>query len=222
MHSAYSNALRHLVNRRALSADEVAQSYQPLGYGIALDHLSDRLNLMTAGERYSAEAIETMKASVAQAKEDLKAEGADRTAVYAAVMDEYEEFMEGTPANLSFHVVSDLHTSSDASLNLFETALADMNTVNPDAKAILLAGDLPQNGKPEEMTKFYEKLVAGLGEETEGVFVCMGNQEMRGPTSSQWEDRPEGVNAHYPIISASCLENNGKYMGEQTDKVYYD
>lgn len=72
------------------------------------------------------------------------------------------------------------------------------------------------------MTSFYDRLEAGLSEKIEGVLVAMGNHEMRGPTSSQWEDSPGGVNAHFPIISASYLENNARYMGENDDKLYYD
>ena len=218
------------VSRRALSAEEIAASANTYLMDLELERIDRPIDLMTAGERYTPDAIETMKAPLAKAREDMKAEGADRQAIYDALLQaiydallkEYDTFMEGTPAKLSFHVVSDLHTSSEASLNTFSKALADMNTINPEAKAILLAGDLTQSGTPEQMTSFYDRLEAGLSEKTEGVLVAMGNHEMRGPTSSQWEDSPGGVNAHFPIISASYLENNARYMGENDDKLYYD
>ena len=141
------------------------------------------------------------------------------------MMQEYERFMDGKPANMSFHLISDTHLVSNSDseeAEYFKTALQDMKEINPNAQAFLTAGDNTQDGKEKEMKVFYDILDAYNPVGDDQTMIALGNHDVRDPNSSDWETHPVESNAYWSTIYNLYMEHNSKYMPDTQGKTYYD
>lgn len=97
---------------------------------------------------------------------------------------------------MHFFMIGDVHMPADdaqAAARL-RSALADMNAADPSAGLVVL-GDYSLSGRPEEMETFFSILNENAPQHT---FVVLGNHDVRGPDSSDW-NRSEGkVSAFWP------------------------
>lgn len=192
---------------------------------LELEEMKERVSLMTAGERYQGDQIQQMLDKIEEAQAAMEKEGADAQEILNQIKEDYEKFMEGNPAVMSFHLISDPHVTGDrngtAAENLI-TGLQDMKTINPNAQAFLTAGDNTQNGKQEEMEVFYEILDAYNPAAADKTLVALGNHDVRGPNSGDWQERPTDPNPYWETIYSLYMKYNEKYMPKNDGAVYYD
>lgn len=209
----------------AISQDDIRQE---VNMGKAVQELSEmekRVSRITPGERYSAESIEGIKTELKAAKAELAKPEADCVAVMSEMNETYETFMDGNPADMSFHLVSDTHVSQDAqgaAAQNLKTGLQDMKTINPDASAFVTAGDNTQSGTGEQMGVFYNIMDAYNPVGDEQTLIALGNHDVRGPNSGDWEAAPTEPNVYWNTIYNLYMDKNRRYMPETDGAVYYD
>ena len=209
----------------ALEGYEIRENMRGYICQMKLGEMEERVSLMPAGERYSDDAILAMQEKIAEAKEAMTQDDADKEEIFEAVAAEYEVFLEGAPADMSFHLISDTHVTSSSTEEpavYWAEALQDMAEVNPDAQAFVTAGDNTQEGRPEELEVFYDILEEYNPVEPEQTMIALGNHDMRGPDSSAWETDPQEPNSYWETIYGLYMEHNQKYMPDTEGKVYYD
>lgn len=209
----------------AIPEDLIKKTVEKYGVKLELIKLKQQVSMMAEGERYTSAAIREMQKRIQEAERSVEEENADQDAILAAVNDDYKEFMEGAPAKMSFHLISDTHITSDPNGEAaasFKAVLQDMKEVNPNASALLTAGDNTQDGRTEEMKVFYDILEAFNPVEAGQTMIALGNHDMRGPDWGIWESFPAGVNAYYETIYNSYMQYNQKYMPDTDGAPYYD
>ena len=210
------------VYKKALSDDEILDDFARNRPAVEADRIASELEMVTAGERFPQEAIDEMKAACQSAKEALQDPENDPALVYENLRAQYEAFVEGTPAKMTFHLMSDSHITdtTNSKADMFVKALKDMKAIGMDNSAFLIAGDLTEYGQDGEMDAFYSLFDANIPVDPDKAMIALGNHDMRGNWG--WEDYPSDINHHYPVIEASYKKHNAKYMPEGCDTMYYD
>ena len=210
------------VYKRAVTPKEVEADMAKFQASIEISRILDSLDTVTAGERYPQAAIDEMKAACESAKEAMRQPDANIDAIFEELNAKYEIFAEGTPAKMTFHLMSDSHITSATGdkADRFVKALKDMKAIGMDNSAFLIAGDLTEYGLDGEMASFYSLFDANIPVDSDKAMIALGNHDMRG--NSGWEDDPQDINHHYPVIEASYKKHNAKYMPEGCDTMYYD
>lgn len=122
----------------------------------------------------------------------------------------YDSFMSPEDGIITFEVVSDVHVaSSNPNHNnavQFRDMLSDVQKSYPDTSVILNCGDFTENGSEEQASVYFDI----LNEYSQFDFMtALGNHDVR--WRSGWDE-----------IKERYLRLNGKYMGENEGKVYFD
>lgn len=189
--------------------------------------IENRVNKAEAGARFTQENIDAMKAEVQQKKAQIKAAAtvSEKKETFDALEADYEEFLLGNKADLSFHIVSDIHLTAEGTANRenFKQGLQNMKEINPDADVFISCGDNTQDGTEVQENDFYQ-LIKDNNPVSDGkVLVTMGNHDVRGPQSSNWEDVPTGINAWWNNAYTWYMRNNADFMPSDTNgKTYFD
>ncbi|MDN3019003.1 metallophosphoesterase [Paenibacillus sp. BSR1-1] len=77
---------------------------------------------------------------------------------------------------LQFPVISDIHIGNDLQKDLFTKALSDLRKVAPDYQAIVMVGDITNNGTEQDYDNFNLILNSNINPSAEKV-ISMGNHE---------------------------------------------
>lgn len=209
----------------ALPEAEIKDGAKQYFADIQLQKIKKQVEGMVAGERYDRETIADMLDKIEATQKALEEEDADKNQILDAFMKEYENFMNGNPAKMSFHLISDTHLVSNTDseeADYFKTALQDMKEINPDAQAFLTAGDNTQDGREGEMKVFYDIMDTYNPVGDEQTMIALGNHDVRGPNSSNWETHPIEPNTYWDTIYNLYMKYNSKYMPDTQGKTYYD
>ena len=210
--SIYSEALTQEYIVNVVQQDQCFLETREIGIQVAS---------ILPGARYTEEAIATMQNSIDEAEFQMQ-ENTERIGILEALQEEYEAFLEGNPADLSFHLVSDIHVGNnvnDGNAKNFASALQDMKQINPEAQAFLTAGDNTEWGSKEEMDTFYRILDTYNPVNDDQTMIALGNHDVRG---NHWQDNPTEPTEEWKAIYQIYMEQNGKYMPDTQGKVYYD
>ncbi|MDD6066448.1 MAG: Ig-like domain-containing protein [Firmicutes bacterium] len=170
------------------------------------------------------EMIQTMKEKLSEVKNQLLGgECEDAEALLTELQSEYDTFLNGAEANMSFHMVSDAHVQNETGTagQNFAKGLQDMQNVNPSASALVSAGDNTQNGTEEEVNAFFKILDENNPVSGGKTMIALGNHDVRG-TSGYWEDFPVEENGYWRTAYNLYMTNNEKYMPETGGKTYFD
>ena len=199
----------------------VEKTYQEIG------KIGQQLENINAGTRYPQEAINQMQTEISKAETALKTASSEKAAdILAALKSAFESFLDGgTAANMSFHLISDMHVESSPASNSYKNladGLTDMGMVNPDASAFVTVGDNTQDGRPEEFQAFNDILKAHLPVNDDRVMITLGNHDVRGPNSGDWQTTPGNPNAYWETAYDLYMKHNSDYMPETGGKTYYD
>lgn len=211
------------VYKAALTDEQINVSAKPGMTYLKLSELREKVLAMEVSERFPQEAITRMLSVIDKAEEDAGKANADYDAVMASVEAEYEAFLNGAPAVMSFHLISDAHVYStedgETSVN-FRTGLQDMREINPNASAIVTAGDNTENGTEAQVDMFYKILADYNPVDDEQTMIALGNHDVRG--TSGWEDNPTEPNWYWETAYNLYMNHNKRYMPDTDGKVYYD
>ena len=213
------------VRSYAMEGYEIRETMRGYACQMKLGEMEEQVSLMPTGERYTQEAVLEMQRKIEAAGEAMRQDGADKEALYERIEAEYENFLEGAPTDMSFHLISDTHVTSSFSEEpavYWAEALQDMKEANPEAQALVTAGDNTQDGCSEEMEVFYSILEKYNPVKPEQTMIALGNHDMRGPDSSVWETDPQEPNAYWETIYGLYMEYNQNYMPDTDGRVYYD
>lgn len=191
---------------------------------LALEKMESYVNDQKPGCRFPEDMIQNMKEKLSEAKEQLlKGECEDVEVLLSAIQSEYDIFLNGAEANMSFHMISDTHVQNETGTagKNFAKGLQDMQNINPSASALVSAGDNTQNGGESEVNSFFKILDENNPVADGKTMIALGNHDVRG-SSGYWEDFPVEENAYWKIAYNLYMTNNEKYMPETDGKTYFD
>jgi predicted phosphodiesterase len=172
---------------RALTAEEIAMAKDIIRIELAVRNYQESLAKVNVdGFLYKQEDYDAILAKFNQLVSNLESAGTlqEKKDLIAAFDAEYKKFMAGKPAKFTFAVASDTHIrEAGANLDRLIAFLEDVKLASSDVKAVLICGDLTENGTKAEYEKFWYVLANHTPEGTV-VLPAIGNHDARGPLSS--------------------------------------
>lgn len=222
LNNAYVDEL--LVYKEALSMEDVSEMIQEDQALLSIRKMQEYVGNLEPGCRFTEEAIQAIQTRISEAVRELS-EGTceDPKALAAELSEEFNTFLEGAKENMSFHLISDVHVRNEdgtEALN-FIKGLQDMKEINPDASALVSAGDNTEFGGADEQSAFF-KILKEYNPLTDGkTMIALGNHDVRGP-QQYWETDPAGINGYWPTAYELYMSNNKEYMPDTEGKTYFD
>lgn len=165
---------------------------------------------------------QTDKDALLESLEELKAalEKAETSNEQQALISDFDvlfdNFIKGPEADISFAIISDVHLNGSnertARLSKF---LEDVKIASPEAKAVLVAGDLTDNGSEAEFEAYWNIIKNNTPDGTT-VLSAMGNHDARGDfmSGASEETRWEFAKERY-------LTGLNNYLGTNFTDTYY-
>ena len=215
------------VYKKVVEASAARTIYEAEGAMIAVGQMETQLAAIRPGSEYPEEQILAMAEEIKQVKDAL--DGMSLTAAMAAVStlkEAYNEFLEGSEPLGSFQVVSDVHIKSanlsDTNAVNYIAGLKDMKDLDPDSLGVMNLGDLTHNGTEAQYNGIYEIMDLHSPVSDDKVFMTLGNHDVRGSNSADWNRDETVVSAYWPTAKSLYLERNKKYMPNEGETLYFD
>lgn len=190
--SAYVDELR--VYNSALSADELSEVYYDAALPLLVERYSQAVNnIKIDGYFYTDSSINSLKQNI-EAVRSLISNASVAPEEKKSAFDEFEELYNSVMyadngADFSFAATSDTHLEDVSYTTRFENLLKDIKIAQPNSKALIVAGDLTNNGNQSEFNKYFtavKNYAAGIP-----VISVMGNHDVRGPANSGYPNLGE-------------------------------
>ncbi|MFJ7934526.1 FIMAH domain-containing protein [Sporosarcina sp. NPDC096371] len=229
------------VYKAALTPDQIGQIINRESGNIFIEQeitdLRVKVESLIIGNRYEKTAVEELIAKLIRLEEmvaNLPVEEAN--GILNTLKEEYQNLMKGNgKEKFSFHLVSDTHVGSGSAAANFSAALTDMKNINPNAAALVTAGDNTQDGKPSEKMDFYNSIKDKKPFKDNNALIALGNHDVRGPSGALivdpvtgetvrnvWQSVPDENNTYWNTAYKLYMENNAVYMPEDTTTTYFD
>lgn len=206
------------VYRRALSAGEIAALQSDVQIRLKIRSYRENLAKITVDNYFYKQAdLDAIIQALDTLEEEMDGKTiAEKQALLNAFDSRYNTFMEGPRPLFSFAAGSDPHLrETGANLDRFNQFLGDVKTALPDAKAVLVSGDMTENGSQAEFDAYWNALKKNTPEGTL-VLSALGNHDARGPLSSTASMEQRWANA-----KKWYLDGLNTYLGTSYTDVYY-
>lgn len=215
------------VYKKAIRASVVKNIYEVEGVMAVVEQIASQLAFIKPGLEYPQDQLYEMQGEIETVKNGLAGlTAAEAFAAVTGLKKKYNKFLEGREPICSFQVVSDVHIKSDslgeANGANFIAGLKDMKIIAPDSVGMLNLGDLTQNGTEAQYNGIYNIMDRYSPVSDDKVFMTLGNHDVRGSNSADWNKDETIVSPYWPTAKALYLKKNKRYMPDNGGALYFD
>ena len=195
------------LSNKLFDADAVTAEYSAKLDSVTID-----------GVFYKQEDLDTLRTKLKALKTGLeKAETkTEQEALIAKFDAEFNKFMKGPQADFSFAAISDIHIRATGSnLTRFQKFLKDIKTADSDVQAVLVAGDLTENGSANEFESYWNTVKKSAPKGTV-VLSALGNHDARGNFLGS-----DSKQTRWKLAKSLYLDGLNDYLGTSYTDTYY-
>ncbi len=212
------------IYNRVLTGADIAALYQEEGISTGIARLHAQLNAVVPSAAFPQQDINTMAASLDAYQKKIAAQPENAAALLEQAKKEFRMFLNGKTPNASFHLLSDVHINGTSQrVENYTKAMQDMASVMADTNiGFVNAGDFTSSSTAAQYKSFYEATAANNPVPDEKTLILLGNHDVRGPNSDDWNKDPARDTAYWATAKELYLTNNAPYMpAEDKETLYY-